>query len=344
MRIDFHFYTIYTLARTVGFSPANANVIAYASQYTDDEVNENTILFENGGEFKPIITAHRIFDLMAVSEGICKKVWMPFHFVPGNMGEGRERLLARADGPLIQIMIEEFLSYDLLPYSLHMLGIILHAYADTWSHQNFMGLTDGMNKVTDLKVEGEGIWLYTLAPTLGHAQSGSTPDEPRLTWEYHNYMDAPLQVTNYDRALDAAMHCHKVLSRFMDKFEDNFRDSIYFPWEQIEQKIMNLFRQPTDLEGCITAWAEAITENEFGFHSHDKDIHLTYDPSEWFNIAIRTESEMNQESGQFTEYYYKNDNYQASDLKYFNDAAGFYWSTLFTKNAEKLNLQDALIQ
>jgi hypothetical protein len=33
MRIDFHFYAIYALARAVGFSPDNAHVIAYASQY-----------------------------------------------------------------------------------------------------------------------------------------------------------------------------------------------------------------------------------------------------------------------------------------------------------------------
>ena len=86
MRIDFHFYTIYALARAVGFSPDNAYVIAYASQYTDDEVNENTVLFENGGEFEPVITAHRIFDPLAVSERTCKKVWVPFHFLPGNRG------------------------------------------------------------------------------------------------------------------------------------------------------------------------------------------------------------------------------------------------------------------
>jgi hypothetical protein len=343
MRIDFHFYTIYALARAVGFSPDNAYVIAYASQFTDDEVNENTILFENGGEFEPIITAHRIFDPRAVSERICKKVWIPFHFLPGNSGVGHEQMLTLANCDLAQAIITQFLSYDLLPYSRHLLGIILHAYADTWSHQNFAGITDGMNRATNLRVDGENVWIYNLAPTLGHAQTGSTPDEPRLEWEYINYKGELQQIANYNRAIEAAQNCHKVLSQFIDKFEDNFRDSKFIPWEQIEGNIMDLFRIPTDLAGGVTAWGEAISDHEFGFQSHGKDINLIYDGSEWFNIAIQTESVLNQESGQFIECYYKNDNYEASDIKYFNEAAGVYWSTLFLKNAEAFGIADALI-
>jgi hypothetical protein len=343
MRIDFHFYTIYALSRAVGFSPDNAYVIAYASQYTDDEVNEEPISFENGGDFAPIITAHRIFDLGAVTERTCKKVWIPFHFVPGNLGTEDERMLTRTNSPLIQAMINELLSYDLLSYSRHLLGIMLHAYADTWSHQNFMGMVDGMNEVSQLRVDGEDIGLYNLAPTLGHAQAGSTPDEPRLEWEYLDYKGEFHQVTNYDRALEAAQNCHKVLAQFLNKFEDSFRDSRFIPWDQIEGKVMELFRQPTDLAGCVTAWGEAIANGEFGFQPQGKDINLIYDASEWFNVAIETESMVNQESGQFIECFFKNDNYEASDIKYFNEAAGFYWSTLFTKNAERLGLTDALI-
>jgi len=343
MRIDFHFYTIYALARSVGFSPDNAYVIAYASQYTDDEVNENTILFENGGEFAPVITAHRIFDPLAVSERICKKVWVPFHFLPGNRGVGIEKMSTVANGNLAQAIINQFLSYDLLPYSRHLLGIILHAYADTWSHQNFMGMPNSMNKASELRVQEKNIYIYKLAPLLGHAQTGSTPDDPTLEWEYMNYQGTLQHITNHDRALDAARHCHTVLSQFIDKFEDNFRDSRFIPWEQIEGKIMDLFRTPTDLAGCVTAWGEAISDHEFGFQSHGKDINLIYDGSKWFNVAIETESILNQESGHFIECYFKNDNYEASNLKYFNEAAGFYWSTLFSKNAENMGLTIASV-
>lgn len=338
MRIDFHFYTIYVLARAAGFSPDNAYVIAYASQYTDDEVKEGTIYFENGGEFTPSITAHRIFDPHTVSEEICKRVWMPFHFLPGNLGVGQEQLLTRANSPTVQEIISQFLRYDLLPSSLHLLGIILHAYADTWSHQNFLGMIDGTNRVSELRVNGKDVWKYKIAPPLGHAQTGGTPDEPRLEWEYRDYQEVPHHVVNYHRALEAAQNCHTVLSRFIDKFADDFRDSMSIPWQQIEEKIMNLFQYQADEKGCVEAWAEAISSGELGFNSHGKDINLMYDPGEWFNIAIRTDSRMNQESGQFMEYYYKNDNLESSDLNYFNDAAEFYFTTLFIKNTEKLGL------
>lgn len=338
MRIDFHFYAIYALARAVGFSPDNAHVIAYASQYTDDEVKENTIYFENGGEFEPFITAHRIFDPHTVSEEICKKVWIPFHFLPGNLGVGNEKLLTKANCVIVQEMIKQFLSYNKLDYSRHLLGIILHAYADTWSHQNFMGIMDGMNRVTKLKVNGQNVSIYKIAPPLGHAQTGSTPDEPRLEWEYIDYLEELHHVANYNRALEAAQNCYNILSDFMTKFSDEFRDSRLIPWQQIEGKVKSLFRNQTDLGGCITAWGEAISNDGLGFISQGKDKNLIYDAGEWFNIAIKTELRMNQESGKFVEYYIKNDNYEISDLKYFNDAAAFYWSTLFIKNAEKLGL------
>jgi hypothetical protein len=343
MRIDFHFYTIYALARSVGFSPDNAYVIAFASQYTDDEVNENAILFENGGEFAPVITAHRIFDPLAVSERICKKVWVPFHFLPGNRGVGIARMFTVANGDLAQAIINQFLSYDLLPYSRHLLGIILHAYADTWSHQNFMGMRNGMNQASELRVRGKNINIYKLAPKLGHAQTGSTPDDPTLEWEYMNYQGTLKHITNHDRALEAARHCHTVLAQFMDKFKDDFRYSKFIPWKQLESNISDLFTKPTDLKGCVTAWGEAISGNKFGFQSHGKDINLIYDASEWFNVAIKTELIMNQESGQFRECYFKNDIFIASDLKYFNEAAGFYSYTLFLKNAENLHITAALI-
>ena len=120
-------------------------------------------------------------------------------------------------------------------------------------------------------------------------------------------------------------------------------DGKFIPWEQIEGTIMDLFRTPTDLPGCVNAWSDAISNSEFGFQSHGKDINLIYDGSEWFNVAIKSESIVNQESGQFMECYFKNDNYEASDIKYFNEAAGVYWSTLFSKNAENMGLTNALV-
>jgi len=49
MQKDFHFYTIYALARAAGFSPDHSFVIAYSSQHTDDAKYDHALKFENGG-------------------------------------------------------------------------------------------------------------------------------------------------------------------------------------------------------------------------------------------------------------------------------------------------------
>jgi len=111
MRVDFHFYTIYALARAAGFKPDDAYVIAYSSQYTDDEAKPEPIDFENGGSFEPHITAHSLYSLATISDRICKEVWVPFHFVPGNQGEDDDRLITKPNGDFIQEIIKEFFAY-----------------------------------------------------------------------------------------------------------------------------------------------------------------------------------------------------------------------------------------
>jgi hypothetical protein len=344
MRIDFHFYTIHALARAAGFKPDDAYVIAYASQYTDDEIREDKIYFEDGEVFDPFITAHAIFHPGAITERVCERVWIPFHFIPGNLGRGDEVMITRANGPFVQKVIGEFLEYDLRPDSLHMLGIILHVYADTWSHQNFMGMINDMNNISEVKVEGEQedfieghlnilgkkVKEY-LVPKLGHAQAGSIPDEPYRRWDYRDHSGVPRQVTNHERTMDAAYHCYELLSRFLKHFKE-FVISEIIPWDNIKEEIGRLFRVQ-GYKDCITAWGEALSEGKFGFGPEGKDINLIYDHGEWYNLSIK-ETFKPSEQGFLEKRYAKTDIFDTSHWKYFNQAATFYWATLYGKTAE----------
>jgi hypothetical protein len=49
---DFHFFTIYALARSAGFKSNHAHTTAYASQHPDDAKYEHALEFENGGRFQ----------------------------------------------------------------------------------------------------------------------------------------------------------------------------------------------------------------------------------------------------------------------------------------------------
>ena len=67
MEKDFHFYVTYALAETAGFSPEESHIIAYSSQYVDDNTERQKpdddkppqFPYEiklNGGYFRPIMT------------------------------------------------------------------------------------------------------------------------------------------------------------------------------------------------------------------------------------------------------------------------------------------------
>ncbi|HIC92060.1 MAG TPA: hypothetical protein EYP21_08415 [Syntrophaceae bacterium] len=331
MQIDFHFYTIYALARATGFKPEDAYIIAYSSQHTDDARYEDALEFKNGGRFQQVLSAHKFLDLDALTKPTCYRIWVPFHFLPGNLGRDfYERMLTRANSIIAQRMVEEFLSSDLKPYSLHRLGIILHVYADTWSHQNFMGIMyRNINDVRDLKVKGtakrsiksllaklkEEILEYC-APELGHAQAGTIPDEPYREWEYEDYKGRYFQISNQERALDAAQNCYMVLSRFLKRFPQ-FLSPPVLPWQKILEKIGELFSHQGELEERTEAWREAISNGRIGFEPKGKDTNLHYHDREWFRAAVTVTTEEG-------ERYIRNEGFEMSHWKYFHDAAAFH--------------------
>lgn len=333
MQIDFHFYTIYSLARAAGFNQEKSHIIAYSSQHTDDAKYEHALEFENGGRFQQVLTAHQFLDPNVLTKPICYRIWVPFHFLPGNLGlDFYERMFTRANSVVAQRIIDDFLNSSLKQYSLHRLGIILHLYADTWSHQNFMGLIrDNMNDIKKLKVKDEtkgsikflfeklkkNILEYA-APQLGHAQAGTIPDEPYRDWEYEDYKGRYFQISNQERLLDAAKNCYTVLLKFLKRFPQ-FASSLPLPWQNNIEKVSSLFSIKQDLDIRTTAWQKAILNADFGFKPEGRDFSLIYDDREWFKTAvevIKTEGEPDR--------YERKEGLETSNWKYFHDAATYH--------------------
>ena len=341
MRIDFHFYTIYALARSSGFTPNDSYVIAYSSQQTDDAMDEERILFENEDYFDPVRTAHKNIDPGALLDRTCRMIWVPFHFLPGNDGiDFFERMVTKADGKIIREIIRRFLDTPKLAYSLHLFGIILHAYADTWSHQNFLGIRHDMNNISNLKILNTGISEY--APTdidilnLGHVQAGHIPDEPYVDWEYQNYKGEIVTISNIERALQAARGCYNLLLNFFNKFP-TFEPFEIIPWENIRNKLEELFHFSGEIEECGEAWRSAISNGEIGFAPFGRDLHLDYGDKEWFEAAIDKKRVMQGESEYIA--FEKKDGFENSDWKHFNEAASFYRSDLFLRICDDIRLK-----
>lgn len=337
MQIDFHFYTIYALARAAGFTPDDAYTVAYASQHTDDAKYEDALEFQNGGRFQQVLTSHRFFDLKALDKKTCYRIWIPFHFLPGNLGvEFYERMVTRPGSTIAQRLIDDLLNSHSRPYLLHRLGIFLHFYADTWSHQNFLGLErDDLNDVKRLSVKDlekgffksllgklkENILEYA-APKLGHAQAGTIPDEPYREWKYENYLGKKFDISNVERSLDAAQNCYQAMLKFLGQFP-GLSQNKPMPWHEITGKIRKLFETNGELEDRVRSWKDAISAGEFGLKAEGRDANLDYDDREWFREAVKVDKPP--EGKQQFEW---KPGFESSHWKYFHDAGAFHRFTV----------------
>ena len=167
MQIDGHYTGTYVAARVAGFSHSEAHKIAYAAQYVDDADNEGVIFFRDSEYlYCRIASAHKALDYQNLLEPSNHLVWLPFHFLPGNGGlpaneepanGEHEKLICRPDSHVARDMLRSCLADKGRSRELHRLGIAMHVYADTFSHQNFVGALHRANKVTGLGSDDKSI-------------------------------------------------------------------------------------------------------------------------------------------------------------------------------------------
>jgi hypothetical protein len=339
MQADFHFYAVYALARAAGFSADDAHIVAYSSQHTDDAMYDHALDFRNGGRFQQILTAHKIFHHASISKKTCYRIWVPFHFLPGNVGtDFYERMVTRPGNhtmpgsPIIQRMVDDLLASKKSPYLLHRLGILLHVYADMWSHQNFLGLErKKMNDVIRMEVKGETkkslknlfeklkrMGLEYAAPLLGHAQAGTIPDEPYREWSYKDYLGNPHEISNLLRSTDAAESGYRLMTDFLIRFPD-FSTEKPVAWEELEGTIRGLFGTAGDIEKRCNSWKKAVARGLFGRKPEGRDMDLEYKDREWFTDAVTVDS------GPYGwEEYERKPGFEKKNWKYFHDAAAYH--------------------
>ena len=187
MQKDFHYNIIYSIAKMTGFQ--DANTIAYSSQYVDD--NNRKQYFKdgkeamfprkiriNGGHFYPIMTqtiSTKSLDIM-----VQKYVYIPFHFLPGDETvkiDGKINAFSTTpNSENAKILLGNALKSE----NPCLIGIALHTFADTWSHQNFTGFQEEWNSVYP-----EYNIFKRLVPNIGHAEAGHSPDVISEIWTDH---------------------------------------------------------------------------------------------------------------------------------------------------------------
>jgi hypothetical protein len=271
MNIEFHYYITKYLALEAGFDTDEAEIIAYSSQFTDD----NTIRFKvqkpSKEFFENYITQTK--NILKPSKQLLR-IYLMYHFLPGDSNSPKVR---RRDGKMHLLITSpasihaDQLFYDSSQNSnLYIVGIAAHMMADTFSHQNFIGTFDEINAM-------QGV-AETLIPNVGHADAGYKPDIPNLVWTDPRLIKNNEEVKNFDRLLLAAK---KIYSNFLiiTSAENN--------WMKVKKNLVNIFSEqlpeteikqyPKQMKLRIEQYKEIL--GEF-------DNNNDYNPNNWFDAAI----------------------------------------------------------
>ncbi len=210
------------------------------------------------------------------------------------------------------------------PDFLHLMGIAVQAYADTWAHKDFSALFkfekgNKMNDANHVKVwnktdqcfvpyePGETTFdqvcgrmqrlkNYLLNKfelmKMGHCQVYTLPDEPHRKWKYyHRYSYQHLERDNVGIYLEAS---NAIYGQLQDLFSrQGLRHHITKPiidWKDIKEPLHECFSYEGTLEKRNNNWIKAIETGEFGFTILNRPLDsLEYDRKEWFDAAVEIE-------------------------------------------------------
>jgi len=311
MQIDFHHTVIYVLSRLAGFSRPKATTIAYASQYVDDATSSGVVTFDNRALYARTSSAHKLLDIKNTQAIENHRVWIPFHFLPGNEGKAAgknptggfiRKLVTRPDSPIARHMLQEAISRQNLSYGLHRFGVTLHVFADTFSHQGFAGVLHEINEVEDaLETGNSGVFsdelktmlrdiLDDTIPPLGHARATHFPDLPFLKWEYKDGTGQTIRRDNTAIFMEACDRIFKAMKGFIDN-DPSMRSGTIRAADR--RQMENLFSDFKEEDGHERhkKWQAAIRQGAFSF-GKEKIAYFPRGQESWKTKALGTSHDL----------------------------------------------------
>ncbi len=246
MDIEFHYNIIYLLARRTGFEKDEAYILAYSSQYVDDNNLHYYVNFEDGGHF-----INEVSQAMDITKPSVKrqKIYPIFHFIPGDPDSPTAR---RKDGKTHVLCTTPdsdnavyLLNKALETKNLYRIGIALHAYADTWAHQNFTGTKDKFNAMN-------APWDY-LIPNIGHADAGHKPDKVGTKWKDDRLIEELEHIDNDTRFLVAAEQIFQHLWKFKGRGQEELTDA----WVKTKKELVTAMQVDNPMEYIETVRKKA---------------------------------------------------------------------------------------
>lgn len=325
MQIDMHYYGTYALARAAGMRSDKAKIVATAAQFVDDNAHKESVELKDGARIDSQATAHHAIDIKNVDLEDQRRVWVPFHFLPGNEGdEYTERLICRMDSDIAKEMVRHnsALAAD-VPFGLELMGITAHVYEDTFSHYGFSGVGSRRNRVindsfefydikSDMKIYIEekakdffrrngdhgGLfknikrWVVsfageTLSGALGHGAVATYPDRPYLHWSYEMEYPSKERVIPRNNTKTFLLACKQMHQMFRDYLEKRpeLAASKGVEFGAIEERVMNIMKTQAPKEDRIAAWQQAAEQGDL--FGGPKETIPEYQPwhEEWSKLA-----------------------------------------------------------
>jgi hypothetical protein len=370
MKKDAHYYALLAMSRSVGIEKETAHKIAYASQFVDDaKVNKITLAADNpsdllsqlGDEIINAATCHSYSDLSTYNYSSMTANTSAFHFVPGCEGRNfPKKMRCKKESKIIKSIVEEAVN-NADPIKL---GITLHAYADTFSHQGFSGIASKVNDVEGVR-ENNQIYIsnYQLlkekrwkeigtrittflselikdrvVPAYGHGQVYSYPDIPYLEWRYEydatDNFSSQYQVSrvmNKERFIEAFKKIKDILQKFLEN-NDQYRDDSVV--EVDYEEFYSILTARKVEEELIADWKDFMLAKGL-LSSSDQNI-IEYDNNIWLKEAFKDFINCDFERRIVNDVHLADDFLQSNWYQYYQ---GIQWyKQLFFKAAEKNGL------
>jgi hypothetical protein len=238
MQKDMHFYLTYALAMNLGVPAKDAEIIAWADQYTDDLTS---------ADLHGIQTQSGVVDNWADRQ-VQLSVLVPFHFIPGD-DEHHPWMTVRNNWRARKLVAAH--SNDLF-----RLGIALHGLQDTFSHETFSGWQEELNSCFQ--------WYYvtSVLPNVGHAEMRVVPDVVNYVWTDPRNGK---KVDNKKRAMSAAKVTYDYLKKY---FAQNSDPTL---WQQLQGKLRPLF-QLESYDRRVTEICTLSGNNHIDFKTVNKEF------------------------------------------------------------------------
>ncbi len=321
MQKDMHYYGTYAMARAAGIEQDSAKIIATASQFVDDNAIENHIEFLDGGRIDTEATAHHTISGANIDKINQRKVWVPFHFLPGNEGDHyHENMICRKDSDIAREMVKNNLSYSNRAYARELIGITAHVYADTFSHHGFSGFSSEVNKIDNdtLKVVSQlsvNLMDYiqkkkehfidrlqseaaeNLSQGLGHGAVLTYPDRPYLKWRFTYENGRVAFRDNPKDFFDGCKALHAMFIEFSARNE-GFKGDQGLPFDQIADVVRRVLAVEGNKEERSQAWRDAATSGKL--FASGKETIPEYDLAAWEQQweALRSTDDSSEAIGQ----------------------------------------------